>query len=76
MKRRQRRCKGCRELFTPETSGQCLCDECRELISVGKSKDVFELERLRAKYNRRHKTLIHYGQFVRYIEEIRERSRK
>ncbi len=52
-----------------------LCDECRQLLRVKRSKSIDVVEKFRLDYNEKHDTHKSYGQFVLMLDMI-DRRRK
>ena len=67
---RRKRCSNCGVLFSPETTGEKLCFECRKLKRLRRCKDITLVERQRHLYNARNNTGLTYGQFILMLESI------
>ena len=68
-----RRCAFC---STEIKNGKKLCNECEGLRQMKYCRSLVKFERVRAKYNERHRLGLSYGQFVLLTRRIDERRRQ
>ena len=73
------RCAECHKVFRNPNENEKLCPECKKIkenkkkakpkIKTSESKTIWQITRELEKYNRDHKTMLSYGEYVALVDK-------
>ena len=73
------RCAECHKVFRDPNENERLCPECKKIkeskkkakpkIKTSESKTIWQITRELEKYNKEHRTMLSYGQYVALVDK-------